>query len=120
MSGRRTSCIALLCWVVAACEPSRIHVEFYTVDSHAFSTWERAFVTLIAEAAEREVRARLPQLPDTLMLRVQAGQAFEVDEHTGDTTAVLGPNAVMWTVDPRHMGSVIGVALRELRVSLFH
>jgi hypothetical protein len=104
----------------AACDAQRIQVDFYTVDGHEFSLWQRACITLIAEAAEREVRSRLPQLPEQLSLRVQAGQPFEVDEHTGDTTAVLGPNAIMWTVDPRHMGSVIGVAFRELRVSLFH
>lgn len=112
--------LACVCVLLSACAPSRIQVEFYTVDGHEFSLWQRACISWIAEAAEREVRSRLPQLPESLLLRVQAGQPFEVDEHTGDNTAVLGPNAIMWTVDPRHMGSVVGVALRELRVSLFH
>jgi hypothetical protein len=105
---------------VCACDAPHVTVEFYEVDGRALSWWERATVGLLAEAAAREVRSRLPQLPDALLLRVQPGKSFEVDERTGDATAVLGPNAIMWTVDPAHAGGVTGVALRELRVSLFH
>lgn len=109
---------ALIC--LPGCESQSLQVDFYEVDGRALTWWERATVTLIADSTAREVRSRLPQLPRELALRVQAGQPFEVDDVTGDTTAGLSPNTVMWTVDPRHTGGVLGVALRELRVSLFH
>lgn len=115
-----TKCLLCCVLCLTGCASQSLQVDFYEVDGRALAWWERAAVTLIAEGAAREVRARLPQLPEELLLRVQAGKTFEVDEHTGDTTAVLGPNAVMWTVDPTHAGGVLGVALRELRVSLFH
>lgn len=106
--------------LLSACEPAHVQLEFYEIDGRGLSWWEQATVGVIAEAAAREVRTRLPQLPQRLILRVQPGQAFEVDEHTGDETAVLDAHAIMWTVDPGHRGGVTGVALRELRVSLFH
>jgi hypothetical protein len=107
-------------WSVACAAPPPIRIEFYEIDGRAFSFWERAMVTTVAEAAALEVRSRLPQLPRELVLRVQAGKSFEVDERTGDNTAVLGIDAILWTVDPAHRGGVLGVALLELRTSLFH
>jgi len=115
-----TNCLLCAALCLVGCESQALQVDFYEVDGRALTWWERATVTLIAESTAREVRSRLPQLPQELVLRVQTGQRFEVDEGTGDTTAGLDPNTIMWTVDPTHPGGVLGVALRELRVSLFH
>jgi hypothetical protein len=116
----RWSSIVCLCALLSACEFSSLRVDFYFIDGRGLSWWDRMLVTLIAEAAEREARPHLPQLPQHLLLRVQPGESFEVDEDTGDNTAVLGPDAIMWTVDPSRAGGVTIVALNELRASLFH
>lgn len=116
----RSILVLTLLLSLCACESQHLQVEFYSIDGRGLSWWQRMLVTLIAEAAEREARPRLPQLPDQLLLRVQPGQSFEVDEQSGDTTAVLGPTAIMWTVDPGHAGGSALVALYELRASLFH
>jgi hypothetical protein len=105
---------------LAGCDPASVQVEFYAVDGQELAWWEQATVGLLAEAAAREARTRLPQLPQALVLRVQPGTSVEVDEGSGDTTATLDSNTIMWTVDPTHRGGVFGVAVRELRVSLFH
>jgi hypothetical protein len=121
MTRSHAFCVILcLSALLSACGSSRLQLEFYAIDGRGLSWWERMIVTLIAEAAEREARPHLPQLPEQLSLRVQPGQPFEVDERTGDNTAVLGPDAIMWTVDPRHAGGITAVALHELRASLFH
>jgi uncharacterized protein YjaZ len=113
----RILCLSAL---LSACESSHLQLEFYEIDGRGLSWWERILVTLIAEAAEREARPRLPQLPQQLLLRVQPGKSFEVDERTGDNTAVLGPDTIMWTVDPSHAGGITAAALHELHASLFH
>src|SRR5689334_24695191 len=101
---RRSLLLLTVLLSVCACESQHLQVEFYSIDGRGLSWWQRMVVTLIAEAAERQARPRLPQLPERLLLRVQPGQSFEVDEHSGDTTAVLGPNAIMWMVVAGHAG----------------
>jgi hypothetical protein len=52
--------------LLVGCDAEPLQIDFYEVDGRALTWWERATVVLVAEAAAREVRSRLHQLPKDL------------------------------------------------------
>ncbi len=70
----------------------------------------------IADAAFRDVRARLDGLPSRLTLIVRWGK--DVIPETGENGTASYPGNVMWTIDPDR--DVLATIRTQLRPTLFH
>jgi Predicted Zn-dependent protease (DUF2268) len=73
----------------------------------------------LAVAAEADVRAVIPQLPDQIVLTVLVGGPYVIPA-TGDGGVSLAAGKIAWAADASRPGGIIGVASRQLRFSLFH
>lgn len=97
--------------------PSDVTVHYQGGES-AFSRGARDVIQENAETTFREVRRALPQLPQTLIIEVSAGE--NVIPETGETGYTSAPNVLSWVVDTRRAEGVVAIANRELRGTMFH
>jgi hypothetical protein len=102
---------------VPSCYTQHAEVIFYVYDGYTFSQAEQSTIRTIAEAAARDAKRLLPDLPAQLIIRVNPGT--KVIEEIGVGVAPTAPNVVYWMVDPRRKGGVIAVADAHLRPTLF-
>src|SRR5206468_11826476 len=70
----------------------------------------------VAARTVPEVRRLLPDLPPSIVIKVQSSR--DVIPETGENASNVEPNVVVWQVDATR--SVIAIARRELRATLFH
>lgn len=100
----------------AGCRPREVSFEY--TGERAFSRAERSVLERCAEAAVREVRARLPMLPVPLLITVSAGK--DVIPETGETATAYPPSTVAWVVDASGENAVVATVSAQLRFTLFH
>jgi hypothetical protein len=92
---------------------------FLDTDDHSrFSDAARGLIREVSEAAEPDIRALLPGLPEEIELASQTGDSV-IPELGGDGTA-WNPHRVNWTVDPSRPGGIEAIAATLLRPLLFH
>jgi hypothetical protein len=103
---------------IPSCGRRDTEVVFYVYDGYTFTQQERRAIETIAEAAARDARALLPDLPPHLIVRVNPGR--KVIEELGSNSSYSLPNVVYWTVDPSRPGGAIGIARTHLRSTLFY
>ena len=90
---------------------------FYIHDGYTFSQAEQRAIRTIAEAAARDARLLLPDLPTHLVVRVNPGK--KVIDEIGSSSDHTAPNVVHWMVDPSRPAGVTGTAHAHLRAALF-
>lgn len=93
-----------------------IAIHLLSNDDHEFTAEEAAAIADVAEAAEPEIRALLPDMRRRLNLVVSAGEG--VIPETGEVGFAASPDIVNWKVDPSR--GVAAVAREHLRPTLFH
>ena len=113
-----TSCLLIAALYVPSCNRNGIDVVFYIHDGYTFSRAEQRVIRTITEAATRDARPLLPELPSHLVVRVNPGK--NVNDEIGSSSSYSAPNVVYWTVDPSRPGGVTDTAHAHLRASLFH
>jgi hypothetical protein len=97
-----------------------LELEFVAADHYEWADEEQKAIRGIAQAAYRNVRARLPEL-GSVTLHVKTPQhPFDVIPDTGDGGGSTAPGHVRWAVDPSRTGGVLAVAKLRLRPTLFH
>lgn len=111
-----TSAAAVCLFALTACRLRTVAVEYRP--GYSFSRTERNAIEAVADRAVRDVRKRLPSLPNDLTITVQTGS--NVIPETGETAEVGVPRSVYWTVDPKYAGGVVAVVSAQLRGTLFH
>jgi hypothetical protein len=109
---------ALLVAVCAACRDTTTGVRTQFFGAYPFSATERRTIARIAGAATLEARRHLPSLAPQIILQVHSGQ--DVIPEIGATAAAMPPDAIRWTVDPKHPQGVATIAENHLRGALFH
>jgi uncharacterized protein YjaZ len=114
--GARVLLLSAAC--VSCAGPHNITVEFYSEDGYRFSQTERDTIEAIADATIPEVRRFLPSLPVNLTLKVYPGR--DVIPETGESGSTGGTSSVYWIVSPARADSIVTIADRELRGTLFH
>jgi hypothetical protein len=95
-------------------------LDFIPFDDHAWADDEKDVIREIAEQADRDIRARLPELGDVTVHVKAAQRPFDVIPETGDGGKSTAPGHVDWAVDPKRPGGVVAVAKARLRPTLFH
>jgi uncharacterized protein YjaZ len=108
--------MALACSVCSG--PHNLTVEFYIENGYRFSQAERRTIERIADATIPEVRRHLPALANDLVLKVYPGT--DVIPETGEAGSTALTDRVFWIVHPHRPDSIVEIANRELRGTLFH
>ena len=101
--------------VEGGCERHDVDIEPPS-SGRALSAIERRELQRVADAAFRDVRAKLDGLPPRLTLIVQWGK--DVIQETGENGAAGYPGNVGWTLDPDR--DVLALIRVQLRPTLFH
>ena len=112
------ACFVLSTLYVPSCYRNETEVLFYRYDGYTFSSSEQRVITEIAEAAVRDARVLLPDLPVRVIIRVHPGK--KVIDELGSSSDHSLPNIIYWTVDPSRPGGATGVARTHLRATLFY
>lgn len=112
-----TSCLLVTTLYVPSCNRDRTEVMFYIHDGYTFSRAEQRAIRTIAQAAARDAKLLLPDLPFHLIVRVNPGS--KVIDEIGSSSDHTAPNVVHWMVDPSRPGGVTGTAHAHLRATLF-
>lgn len=113
-----TSCLLIAILYVPSCHRKDPEVVFYIHDGYTFSRAEQRTIRTITEAATRDARRLLSDLPSRLTVRVNPGK--NVIDEIGSSSSYSAPNVVYWTVDPSRPGGVADTAHAHLRATLFH
>ncbi len=103
---------------VPFCNRNATEVVFYIHEGYTFSRAEQRTIRTITEAAARDARLLLSDLPSHLIVRVNPGK--KVIDEIGSSSSYSAPNVVYWTVDPSRPGGVTDTAHAHLRATLFH
>ena len=112
-----TCCLLLTSLYVPSCTRNRTDVVFYVHDGYTFSRSEQRAIRTITQAAARDARRLLPDLPSHLIVRINPGT--KVIDEIGSSSDHTAPNVVHWMVDPSRAGGVTGTAHAHLRATLF-
>ena len=112
-----TCCLLVTTLYVPSCTRNRTEVVFYIHDGYTFSRAEQRAIRTVAEAAARDARLLLLDLPSHLIVRVNPGN--KVIDEIGSSSDHSAPNVVHWMVDPSRPGGVTGTAHAHLRATLF-
>lgn len=112
-----TWCLLLTSLYVPSCTRDRTDVFFYIHDGYTFSRAEQRAIRTVAQAAARDARLLLPDLPSHLIVRVNPGR--KVIDEIGSSSDHSAPNVVHWMVDPSRPGGATGTAHAHLRAALF-
>lgn len=112
------TCLLVSALYVPSCYRHDAEVVFYVYDGYTFTRAEQRAIRAIAEAAARDARVLLPDLPPRLVIRVNPGR--KVIDEIGSSSSHSSPNVVHWTVDPSRSPGVIAIAQAHLRATLFY
>jgi len=112
-----TCCLLVTSLHVPSCTRNHTDVVFYIHDGYTFSRAEQRAIRTVAEAAARDAKLLLTDLPSRLIVRVNPGK--KVIEEIGSNSDHSAPNVVYWTVDPSRSAGVTGTAHAHLRATLF-